>query len=157
MRLSSARRMLSQNLLTTERAVASTSPIRIAAYITINVTYVVPVLLVERVVINFMEALSPEDKTFLEVQTDALQEQAVLQTAKMLEMSIAAEGAVQVRHARWEVLRQVVDVGGCDLGAIGGSGVGGVGGVGSDEVLGEVVEDRRESVIFVKARESAGG
>lgn len=72
-------------------------------------------------------------------------------------MGITAQGAVQMRHARWEVLREVVDVGGCDLGAIRGGGIGGVGGVGSDEVFREMIEDGRQAIVFVETREGAGG
>ena len=53
-------------------------------------------------------------------------------------------------HARGEVLREVVDVGGADLGAIRGRSVGRVCRVGSDEILGEMVENRRQAVVFVE-------
>lgn len=74
----------------------------------------------------------------------------------MFEVGIAAERAVQVGHAGREVLGEVVDVAGGDLGADGGSRVGAVGAVGGDEVLGEVVEDRGEAVVLVETGERAG-
>lgn len=54
-------------------------------------TNVVFVLLVEFVVVNFMETPSPEHETFLEIQPDAFEEERVLQTAKVLEMGISAK------------------------------------------------------------------
>lgn len=67
--------MLRKNLLTAEGTIATTSPVRVAAHITVNVADVVPVLLVERVVSDFVEAASPEHEALLQVEADALEEE----------------------------------------------------------------------------------
>jgi hypothetical protein len=53
-------RMLSEDLLATERAVSSTTAVGISTDITIGVSDIVLVLLVEGVVCHSVEALSPE-------------------------------------------------------------------------------------------------
>lgn len=151
-----AGRVLGQDLLAAEWAVAAATAVRVASDVAVDVAHVVAVFLVESVVGDVAEALAPEDQALLEVQADALEEQSVLQAAVVFEVGIAAERAVQVGHAGREVLGEVVDVAGGDLGADGGSRVGAVGAVGGDEVLGEVVEDRGEAVVLVETGERAG-
>lgn len=67
MGLTRARRVLSENLLTTERTVTTSPAVSVTTNITVYVTNIVTVLLVELVVCNFMEALSPKHKTLLQV------------------------------------------------------------------------------------------
>lgn len=51
------------------------------------------------------------------------------------------------------MLRQMINVGGGDLCAVRSCRAGDVGGVGGDEVLGQVVQDRGKTIVFVEARE----
>lgn len=150
--------VLGKNLLAAVRAVPAATAVRVAADVAVHVPHVVAVLLVEGVVGDLAEARPPEDEALLKVEPDALEEERVLQPAVVLEVGVAAEGAVQVRHAHGEVfLGQVVDVAGCDLGARDGRAGAVIARVGRDEVLGKVVEDRGEAVVFVEAREGASG
>lgn len=119
--------------------------------------HIVPVLLVELIISLLVEGLTPENETLFQVQTDALEEQRVLEAAEVLQVSVAAERAVKMRHAGWEMLGQVVNVGSCDLGSRGCCGIGGVGRVGGNEVLGQVIKDGSQTVVFVQAWKSAGG
>ena len=109
--------MFRQNLLTAKRAIPAPSPIRITTNITIDVTHIVPVLLVECVVADLAEPASPKDQALLEVEANTLEKERVLQAAVMLEVGVASEGAVEVRHAGGEVLGERVDVAGGNLGA----------------------------------------
>lgn len=102
--LARPRRMLGQNLLTAKRTVATASPVRVAADVAVCVPDVVPVLLVERVVRHLVEGAAPEGEALLQVQADALEEERVLQTAVVLEVSVATQRPVQVGHACGEVL-----------------------------------------------------
>jgi hypothetical protein len=75
----------------------------------------------------------------------------------VLEVGICAEGLVEVLHTEGEVRGEGVDGRGGGRGeAVNGVG-GAVGGVGGGEGLGEVGEDWGEAVVFVEAREGAGG
>lgn len=154
-RLPRPRGVLCQNLLAAKGAVAASSPVRVAAHVAVRVTHIVSVVLVELVVGDFVERAAPEHEALLEIQADAFKEQRVLQASKVLEVSVSPEGAVQVGHARREVLGEIVDVGGGDLGASRGRRVGCVRRVGGDEILGEVVEDGCQTVVFIETRQSA--
>lgn len=72
------RRVFGQDLLATERAVSVPPSVRIAANISVYVADVVSILLVEGIVCDLAEALSPEDQAFFEVKSDALQKERVL-------------------------------------------------------------------------------
>lgn len=61
-----------------------------------------------------------------------------------------------MRHTGREVLRESVNVGGRDDSAVRGGRIGHVGGVRGDEVLGEVVENRRQAVVLVESGEGTG-
>ena len=74
----------------------------------------------------------------------------------MLEVFAVPEGAVEVQHARGEVLREPVDGAGCHGRAGDGGGVAGIV-LRGDKALREMVEDGDETVVFVETRESAGG
>jgi hypothetical protein len=143
------RGVLCKDLLTTERAITTSSAIWIATHIAVYMADVVSVFLVERLVIDLAEAAPPEDQTLLEVESNALEEQGVLQSAEMLEMGIFSKGSVEMGHASWEMLWEVVDVACGDLGAVWCWSAGHVRGVGGNEVLGKVVEDGSESVVLV--------
>lgn len=147
--------MLCQNLLAAKGAVAASSPVRVAAHVAVRVTHIVSVVLVELVVGDFVERAAPEHEALLEIQADALEEQRVLQTSEVLEVSVPPEGAVQVGHARREVLGEIVNVGGGDLGAGRGRRVGRVRRVGGDEILGEVVQDGCQTVVFIETWQGA--
>lgn len=123
-RVPRAGRVLRQNLLTAVGAVAAAASVRVAAHVAVRVAHIVPVVLVELVVCDFVERAAPEHEALFEVEPYALEEERVLQTAEVLEVGVAAERAVQVGHACWEVLREVVDVGGGDLCARRGGRVG---------------------------------
>jgi hypothetical protein len=53
-----------QDPLAAERTVPVTAPVGITAYVSICVTDIVPVLLVEGIVCDLAKALSPENQTF---------------------------------------------------------------------------------------------
>ena len=61
------------------------------------------------------EGFPPEDDTLLHVQTDAFQEECVLQSALVLEMAVLPQFAVQVLHAKREVRAQTVNATGVDV------------------------------------------
>lgn len=69
-----AGRVLGQDLLTAEWAVAAATAVRVASDVAVDVAHVVAVFLVESVVGDVAEALAPEDQALLEVQADALEE-----------------------------------------------------------------------------------
>lgn len=110
-------RVFRKDLLAAKGAVATASSVRVATDISVRVANVVPVFLVECVVRDLVEAAPPEHERLLEVESDALQEQRVLKTTVVFEVGIAAKRPVQVRHAGREMLRKVINVAGCDLGA----------------------------------------
>lgn len=70
--------MLCEDLLTAERAVTAASPVGVTANLTIGVSGVVAVLLVEGIVGNLVEALSPEYETLLQIEPYTFQEKCVL-------------------------------------------------------------------------------
>ena len=80
-------------------------------------TDVVAVLLVELVVTYASaEALAPEHERLVDAQPNALEEQAVLQTAKVLQVVVRLQVIVQITHAHWEMeLGEHVDHVCCDL------------------------------------------
>lgn len=90
-RLPSAGRVLREDLLTAERAVTSSSAIRVPADISVGVADVVLVVFVELIIGYLVEAAAPEHEALLQVETQALQEQCVLQTTVVFEMSVSAE------------------------------------------------------------------
>ncbi len=102
--------MFGENLLTAKRTITIPAPIRVATHITIRMTDIIPVFLVKGIVCDFRERRSPEDEAFFEVESDAFEEERVLETAVVLEVCIAAEGAVQVLHAEGEGGGEDVDV-----------------------------------------------
>lgn len=112
MRLTIPRRMIQQNLLTGVWFIVAPVPLE-----PVRVPHIVPVLFVELVFSRVGEAGAPEDETFFDRKTNAFEEERVLQPAKMFEMFLGAEGAVEVEHAGGEVLGEGVDGGGGDGGA----------------------------------------
>lgn len=104
MRLTRSGWMFSKDLLTAKGTVSSSSAIRITTHVTIDVTNIVPILLVERVVGDLVEAAPPEHETLLEVETQTFEEEGVLQAAVVLEVGVATERSVQMGHACGEVL-----------------------------------------------------
>lgn len=102
--LSRTRRMLGENLLTAHWAVATAATIRVTSNITVRVADVVLVLLVELVVVDLVEAPPPEEQTLLQIETNTLEEEGVLEASVVLEVRVATETAVKVGHTRREVL-----------------------------------------------------
>lgn len=156
MRLARAGRMFGQDLLARERRVPPPATRRVPAHVAVRVPDVVAVFLVEGVVGVIFEALAPEVDAVVEGETEAFEEEGVLQAAEVLEVRVLAQGEVQVAHAEGEVHGEGVDGCGGDGGAEGGVGVGDVC-VGRGEVFGEVGEDGGEAVVFVEAGEGASG
>jgi hypothetical protein len=115
-RLARSRRMFCQDLLAAERAIPVSSPIGITAHIPVCVTYVISVHLVEVVVRDRIESLSPEGEAFFQIESDTFQEESVLQPSIVLQFGIAAERAVQVLHAERKGWRERVDVACGDVG-----------------------------------------
>ena len=76
--LAGAWRVLCENLLATEGAVAASPPVGITTNVAICVTNIVPVVLVEGIVGNLVEAASPEHERLLQIETNVLEEEAVL-------------------------------------------------------------------------------
>lgn len=102
--LTRSRWVLCEDLLTAEWAVPVAAPVRVPANIAIGVPDVVPVVFVELIIRNLVEGLPPKRQTLLQIQSNTLQEQRVLQATKVLEVGVATEGPVKVRHAGWEML-----------------------------------------------------
>jgi hypothetical protein len=96
--------MLCEDLLTRIRRVAFSSAIGIASNITVGVTDVVSVLLVELVVCDLLESTPPEDQAIFEGQANALQEQGVLQSTEVLQVRVRTQLRMQVFHAEREML-----------------------------------------------------
>ena len=147
-RLARPRRVLGQDLLAAEGTVPPAPPVRIATHVAVHVPDVVSVFLVEGVIGDLVEALSPEEETLLHVQADTLEEETVLEPAKMFEVGVPPEGAVEMRHAHGKVLRECVDVARRYLGASRRRTTA-VAGIWSGKILGEVVKDRRDTVVLV--------
>lgn len=65
-------------------------------------TNIISVFFVEDIVCNFAERGPPEYETFFKVQPDTFEKQSVLETTVMFEVSVAAEGSVEVLHTERE-------------------------------------------------------
>lgn len=78
MGLTRAWKRFSEKFLTRIRCIAAAAAICVTSNVSVGVTDVVFVFFLELVVCNQFERASPEYKTFIEAQTDALQEQGVL-------------------------------------------------------------------------------
>lgn len=76
--LARTRLMLGEDLLAGEGRVAASAPVGVAADVAVGVPDVVPILLVEGVVGDQLEAGPPEQKAFFQVQPERFQEQRVL-------------------------------------------------------------------------------
>lgn len=70
-----------------------------------------------------LEGFAPEDDALLHVQTNALQEKRVLQSALVLQVAVLAQLAMQVLHAKREVRTQTVDAASMNIGNIANSAV----------------------------------
>lgn len=103
--------MFRQNLLARVRRVASAAPDGISPHITIYMAHIVSILLVESIIGDQLEGLSPEDKTILQRKPNTLEKEGVLQSTKMLQVTVLAESQMQVPHAQREVLGQSIDGG----------------------------------------------
>jgi hypothetical protein len=150
MGIARAGRMLHEDLLAAIRAVSTTTTVRVTADLAVHVPHIVLVFFVELVVRDLAERRSPEVQRLVDAEANALQEQRVLQAAIVFEVRVPPERAVEVGHAGGEVLGKVVDIAGCDVGAVRSEGAGEVGAVGGDEALAQVVQDRLQPVIFVE-------
>jgi hypothetical protein len=100
--LAGARLVLHEDLLAAVWTVSVSSSVAISAYIAVGVSHVIPVLFVEYIVGNFRERASPEEQALLERESDAFQEESVLEPPIMLQMSVSAERTVQVLHTERE-------------------------------------------------------
>lgn len=89
--LTRTRGVLSKNFLTAERTIAAASSVRISTNVAVRVADVVSVFFVERVICDLVEATPPKHETFFQVQTNTLEEQSVLETTVMLQVSIATQ------------------------------------------------------------------
>lgn len=109
MALARAGRMFCQDLLTREWRVAPAPTDGISANISMCMADVVPVFLVEGLIRDELEGVSPKDEAFLQRKADALEEERVLQSTKVFQMTVLAQVEVQVAHAQREVLRQEIN------------------------------------------------
>lgn len=154
--LARTRRRFCSQLLAGIWRVAAASSICITTDIAVGVADVVSIFLIELVVRHIVEALPPEHQRLLERQTDAFEEERILQTAKMLEVGVFGEGDLKVAHTEWEVLGEAGDGIGSDRGtrhtAVARVVIGAAWG---GEVLGEMVEDGRKAVVFVQTGKCA--
>ena len=91
--------MLGQDLLTRVRRVATTTAVGVSSNIAINMAHVIPVLLIEGIVCDLIEGLTPEHQAIFQVKTDTLQEEGILQSSEMLKMAILSESSVKMLHA----------------------------------------------------------
>ena len=53
--------------------------------------YIVSIFLVESVVCNELERLTPEDEAVLQRQSNAFEEERILQTAKVFQVTVLSE------------------------------------------------------------------
>ncbi len=60
--------MFGEDLLATHGTVSTASSVGVAAHIAVRMPYVVPILLIEGVIGDLVEALPPEEQTFFEIQ-----------------------------------------------------------------------------------------
>jgi hypothetical protein len=97
--LAGARLMLHEDLLAAVGTVPVSSSVAVSAYIAVGMSHIIPILLVEHIVGDFREGASPEEQALLERESDAFQEESILEPPVMLKMSVSTEGTVQVLHA----------------------------------------------------------
>ena len=138
MALATSRRMLRQDFLARKGRISAAPPQRVATHVAVRVAHVVAVLFVEGVVGDEAEGAAPEEQAVLKGETQALEEERVLQAAEVLQVAVGAKGGMQVAHTEGEVLREGINGGSGD----GRAGEGGVcickGGVRGRKVLGQV-------------------
>lgn len=94
MRFSTARRMLGQYLLARKWRITFPSSYSISPDITVRVSDVISVLLIECVVCNELERLTPEDETFLQGQSNTLEKECVLKPSEVFQMVVLTQGHV---------------------------------------------------------------
>ena len=82
--------MLSQDFLAGKGRVSSSSASCVTTNVAIGMPDIVPVFLIEGVIRNKLEGLTPENKTVLQCQPNTFEEQGVLQSPEMLEMAVLA-------------------------------------------------------------------
>ena len=70
---------------------------------------IVPILFIECVVRNKLESLPPKDKTVLQSQSNPLEEECILQTTEVFQMTVLAQCHVKVAHAERKMQRQRID------------------------------------------------
>lgn len=118
---------------------------------------VIAVFFVERVVGDEFKGLPPEDQAILHSQAKALEKERVLKAAKVFQMTVFPQRHVEITHTEWEMLRQMIDRGGTDWGAR----KRGIGvcerRIRCGEVLGQVIEDRAQTVVLIQARKCPSG
>lgn len=91
-------------LLDSFRLTPTAPPGAVASNISICVSHVIPILLVESIVCDQLERLPPKDETILQAQPDALEEKCVLQPAVVLQMAIFAQRHVKITHAERKIM-----------------------------------------------------
>jgi hypothetical protein len=64
------------------------------------------------------EGFPPEDDALLHVQSNAFQEERVLQSALVLQMAVLAQLAMQVLHAEGKVRAQTINAAGVNVGDV---------------------------------------
>jgi hypothetical protein len=110
MRLARSRRVFSQDLLATERAISIPSPIAIPAYIAVGMPHIIAIFLIKLIIRDLIKPTPPEHKAFLEIQAYAFEEECILQPAIVFEMRVPPQRTVEVLHAQREGRGERVDV-----------------------------------------------
>lgn len=70
------------------------------AFKTVIVSNIVGILFLEFVVCGVGKGLSPKDHGLIHTQSNALQKQAILKSASVLEMLVSSQGIVQIAHTQ---------------------------------------------------------
>ena len=122
MALSASWRVFAQDLLARKGRISAASAICIAADVTVGMTDVVPVFLVEGIIRDQTEGVSPKRNAVLHRQAYAFEEERVLQPAKMFQMTVFSQRKVQIPHAQREMLGKSIN-GGCVNGGSRQSGI----------------------------------
>lgn len=84
MGLARAGERLGEEFLAGVRGVASAAAVGVSADVAVGVSYIILVLFCEFFIRDELEALPPEDYAFLEGESDALEEQRILEASVVL-------------------------------------------------------------------------
>ena len=90
--------------MTRVREVSTTTAIDNTAHITISVADVVLVSGVELVIRKPLERLTPKENALLEGETDAFQEERILESTKVFQVVVLSQVHMQTAHTEGEMV-----------------------------------------------------